>query len=80
MMPHCLALKKKIKQHCLALKKKIKQVVTIVAHLDQSLFRAFPRMTSTALQMTWDIVIADEDLDESVEGLKQMFVASLLLT
>jgi hypothetical protein len=66
--------------HCLAIKTKIEKVLTVDAHLGPSLFRAFPRtMPTGVLRTTWDVIIVDEDLQETVEDASvRSFIASLL--
>jgi hypothetical protein len=52
---------KALMPHCLDVKTKVEQVMTIDAHLGPSLFQVFP------LRTVWDVIIADEDPDETVE-------------
>jgi hypothetical protein len=71
---------KMLMPHCLAVKTKIEQVVTIDAHRwGPSLFRVFSRTTSACLQMIWDIVIVNEDPQETAEDFETIlhsFIAS----
>jgi hypothetical protein len=52
--------------HCLEIKAKIESVVTTVAHIGPSLFRVFPRTISIVLRSIWDIIIHDDNPNETV--------------
>jgi hypothetical protein len=55
--------------------------MTVDAHLGPSLFRAFPRTTSIVLRTTWDIIVVDEDPQETTEDFEtsiRSFIASHL--
>jgi hypothetical protein len=63
----------------LPVKTKIEQVMTVDAHLGPSLFGAFPRTMSTALRTAWDVIVADQDPEDVVEGFEvsiHSFIAS----
>jgi hypothetical protein len=54
--------------HCLDVRTKIEKLVSTEAHLAPSLFRVFPRTISNVLRTIWDIILQDEDHEETVDG------------
>jgi hypothetical protein len=56
---------------------KIEQVVSTEAHLAPSLFRMFPRTISNVLRTIWEVILQDEDHEETVNGFERCILAFL---
>jgi transposase InsO family protein len=65
--------------HCLEIKAKIESVVTTAAHIGPSLFRVFPRTISMVLRSIWDIIVEDDQPNETIDDFDatiRTFIAS----
>jgi hypothetical protein len=63
--------------HCMDVRTKIEQVVSTEAHLAPSLFRVFPRTISNVLRTIWEVLLQDEDHEETVNGFERCILAFL---